>query len=47
MTMQVVKRDGTHEEVKIEKILHAVNRACRGLDRVESWPTQHSAEHVY
>jgi ribonucleoside-diphosphate reductase alpha chain len=36
MTMQVVKRDGSLEEVKIEKILHAVNRACRGLDRVES-----------
>ncbi len=36
MTMQVVKRDGTLEEVKIEKILHAVNRACRGLERVES-----------
>ncbi|MBL7716411.1 MAG: ribonucleoside-diphosphate reductase subunit alpha [Bdellovibrionales bacterium] len=36
MTMEVVKRDGTRETVKIEKILHAVNRACRGLDRVES-----------
>lgn len=36
MTMQVVKRDGTREEVKVEKILHAVNRACRGLDRVEA-----------
>jgi ribonucleoside-diphosphate reductase alpha chain len=33
--MQVIKRDGTKEEVKIEKILHAVNRACRGLDGVE------------
>lgn len=33
--MQVIKRDGTKESVKIEKILHAVNRACRGLDRVE------------
>ncbi len=33
--MFVTKRDGTKEEVKIEKILHAVNRACRGLDRVE------------
>src|SRR6478735_4008044 len=34
--MQVVKRDGTFEDVKIEKILHAVNRACRGIDRVEA-----------
>jgi ribonucleoside-diphosphate reductase alpha chain len=34
--MQVVKRDGTQEDVKIEKILHAVNRACRGLERVEA-----------
>jgi ribonucleoside-diphosphate reductase alpha chain len=34
--MRVVKRDGTQEEVKIEKILHAVNRACRGLDNVEA-----------
>jgi ribonucleoside-diphosphate reductase alpha chain len=34
--MRVVKRDGTHEEVKIEKILHAVNRACRGLENVEA-----------
>ena len=34
--MQVIKRDGTHEEVKIEKILHAVNRACRGLANVEA-----------
>ncbi len=33
--MQVIKRDGAREPVKIEKILHAVNRACRGLDRVE------------
>jgi ribonucleoside-diphosphate reductase alpha chain len=33
--MRVIKRDGTHEEVRIEKILHAVNRACRGLDGVE------------
>ncbi len=33
--MQVIKRDGTKESVKIEKILHAVNRACRGLERVE------------
>lgn len=33
--MEVVKRDGSKEEVKIEKILHAVNRACRGLDHVE------------
>ena len=33
--MEVVKRDGSKEEVKIEKILHAVNRACRGLDFVE------------
>jgi ribonucleoside-diphosphate reductase alpha chain len=34
--MQVIKRDGTHEDVKIEKILHAVNRACRGLPNVEA-----------
>jgi ribonucleoside-diphosphate reductase alpha chain len=34
--MRVIKRDGTQEEVKIEKILHAVNRACRGLDNVEA-----------
>jgi ribonucleoside-diphosphate reductase alpha chain len=34
--MQVVKRDGTKEDVKIEKILHAVNRACRGIPNVES-----------
>ena len=33
--MEVVKRDGSKEEVRIEKILHAVNRACRGLDNVE------------
>lgn len=33
--MEVVKRDGTREAVKIEKILHAVNRACRGLENVE------------
>ncbi len=34
--MQVIKRNGTKEEVKIEKILHAVNRACRGLTNVEA-----------
>ncbi len=34
--MQVIKRDGTQEDVKIEKILHAVNRACRGIEGVES-----------
>jgi ribonucleoside-diphosphate reductase alpha chain len=34
--MKVIKRDGTHEEVKIEKILHAVNRSCRGLQNVEA-----------
>src|SRR6476620_2094024 len=34
--MQVIKRDGTREAVKIEKILHAVNRACRGIPNVES-----------
>lgn len=34
--MHVIKRDGTKEEVKIEKILHAVNRACRGIQEVES-----------
>ncbi len=33
--MEVVKRDGTKENVKVEKILHAVNRACRGLENVE------------
>lgn len=36
MSMQVTKRDGTKEDVKIEKILHAVNRACRGLPNVEA-----------
>jgi ribonucleoside-diphosphate reductase alpha chain len=36
MVMQVIKRDGTREEVKIEKILHAVSRACRGLENVEA-----------
>ena len=36
MTMEVVKRDGTRESVKIEKIRHAVNRACRGIDGVEA-----------
>ena len=35
MTMEVVKRDGTKEAVKIEKILSAVNRACRGLPGTE------------
>lgn len=34
--MQVVKRDGTQEDVKIEKILHAVNRACRGIGGTEA-----------
>jgi ribonucleoside-diphosphate reductase alpha chain len=34
--MQVVKRDGTKESVKIEKILHAVSEACRGLENVEA-----------
>lgn len=34
--MQVIKRDGTQEDVKIEKILHAVNKACRGLENVEA-----------
>ena len=34
--MHVIKRDGAREEVKIEKILHAVNRACRGIQNVES-----------
>ena len=34
--MQVIKRDGTKEAVRIEKILHAVNRACRGLANVEA-----------
>lgn len=34
--MEVIKRDGTREIVKIEKILHAVNRACRGIPLVES-----------
>ena len=33
--MEVVKRDGTKENVKVEKILHAVSRACRGLENVE------------
>jgi ribonucleoside-diphosphate reductase alpha chain len=34
--MHVIKRDGSREEVKIEKILHAVNRACRGIPNVEA-----------
>ena len=34
--MEVIKRDGSREDVKIEKILHAVNRACRGIEGVES-----------
>jgi len=34
--MHVIKRDGSREEVKIEKILHAVNRACRGIANVEA-----------
>jgi len=33
--MEVIKRDGTRENVKVEKILHAVSRACRGLENVE------------
>ncbi len=33
--MEVVKRDGTRETVRMEKILDAVNRACRGLANVE------------
>ncbi|MGZ3696082.1 MAG: ribonucleoside-diphosphate reductase subunit alpha, partial [Bdellovibrionota bacterium] len=33
--MEVIKRDGTRETVRMEKILDAVNRACRGLDQVE------------
>lgn len=33
--MEVIKRDGTREEVRIEKILNAVNRACRGIEGVE------------
>lgn len=33
--MEVVKRDGTRETVRMEKILDAVNRACRGLEMVE------------
>jgi ribonucleoside-diphosphate reductase alpha chain len=33
--MEVIKRDGTREIVRMEKILDAVNRACRGLDNVE------------
>lgn len=34
--MDVVKRDGTKEAVRIEKILNAVNRSCRGLSGVEA-----------
>jgi len=34
--MEVIKRDGTREPVKIEKILAAVNRACRGISGVEA-----------
>lgn len=33
--MEVIKRDGTRETVRMEKILDAVNRACRGLENVE------------
>ena len=33
--MEVIKRDGTRETVRMEKILDAVNRACRGLPNVE------------
>ncbi len=33
--MEVIKRDGTRETVRMEKILDAVNRACRGLANVE------------
>lgn len=33
--MEVIKRDGTRETVKMEKILDAVMRACRGLPNVE------------
>lgn len=34
--MHVIKRDGSKDEVRIEKILHAVNRACRGLTSVDA-----------
>lgn len=34
--MRVIKRDGSYEEVKIEKILYAVDKACRGIENVES-----------
>ena len=34
--MHVIKRDGSKEEVIIEKILHAVSRACRGIKNVEA-----------
>ncbi len=33
--MEVIKRDGSRETVRMEKILDAVNRACRGLPNVE------------
>jgi ribonucleoside-diphosphate reductase alpha chain len=33
--MQVIKRDGTREDVRFEKILHATTRACDGLTGVD------------
>lgn len=34
--MQVIKRDGTKEDVRFEKILRAVSMACEGLEGVEA-----------
>lgn len=34
--MQIIKRNGTQEEVKIEKILGAVSRSCKGVEGVEA-----------
>jgi len=34
--MEVVKRDGTREDVRIEKIIQAVSRACVGIPGVEA-----------
>jgi ribonucleoside-diphosphate reductase alpha chain len=33
--MEIIKRDGSQEEVRLEKILHAVGRSCEGLSGVE------------
>lgn len=33
--MQIIKRDGSQEVAKIEKILDAVSRACKGVEGIE------------